>query len=472
MGAYRVEEAAKQVSRKREEILGEEKLVKLIIGLSIPLFISGSVQSLYNIADTYWLSKLGSAALGTPTVSWPYRGVLMSIGFGLSSSVSALVGQYIGARDYRNASKSLGSVLGLLLAIGVPGSLLFYYTRWLYIDLTNVTADMRGLVDSYIAVTLAGIPFMYLYLTFNFALGAAGDTVTPMKVSVFATMLNFLLDPVLIFWAGMGVVGAALATLLSNVLTGLYAAYSFATGRHGLRVYARDLLPDSRLLRLIARISTPMIASRMMTTLGFIVMIGIVNGLGTPVVAAYSIGQVVLNIDHIISFPIARSTGIVVAQSLGARLIDRSKKATKTGLLLLLGSIGLYIILLVAFRGWFISVFTRDPAVWDPANRMLLIFGPSVLGFDLFIFANSIARASGHTFFVSGIGIARLWLLRIPLSWYLAYYLALGDKGLWSGMSLSNWITGALATMWVLSWRWAKPVIHSPPRIPPDNKRI
>lgn len=464
-----MDEAGETLASRREKILGEESLAKLILALSIPLFISGSVQSLYNIADTYWLSKLGPAALGTPTVSWPYRGILMSLGFGLASSVSALVGQYIGAKDYRSASRSLGGVLGLLLSTGSAGFLIFYLARGLYIDVTNVTPEMKGLVDPYIEVTLAGTPFIYLYLTFNFALGAVGDTMTPMKVSVVATTLNFVLDPMLIFWAGLGVVGAAIATLLSNIATGLYAAHSFSTGRHGLRVRLSDLAPDPRLLKLIAKISGPIIASRLMTTLGFMVMIGIVNGLGTPVVAAYSIGQVVLNIDHIISFPIARSTGIVVAQSLGARFIERSKKAVKTGLLLLLASIGIYILCLIVFRGRFISVFTSEASVRDPANHMLLIFGPSVLGFDLFIFANSVARSSGYTFFVSALGIGRLWLLRIPLSWLLAYYLSLGDTGLWTGMSISNWIVGIAAVTWVLSWRWAKPIIHSPPRIPRAN---
>lgn len=453
-------DAAEKVSRQRERILGEENLAKLILTLSVPLFISGSVQSLYNITDTYWLSKLGSAALGTPTVSWPYQGVLMSLGFGLASSVSALVGQYVGAKDYRSASRSLGEVIGLLLAIGVSGTIILYYARHFYIDATRVTPEMRGLVDPYIAITLAGVPFMYLYLTFNFALSAVGDTITPMKISIAATALNFILDPVLIFWAGLGVAGAALATMLSNLFSGSYAAYSFATGRHGLRVYWRDLLPEKQITRLIAKISTPMIASRLLTTIGFIVMVGLVNGLGTPVVAAYSIGQVVLNIDHVISFPIARSTGIIVAQSLGALMIERSKKAAKTGLLLLVASIGLYIVALILFRGWFISAFTSDPNVWGPANRMLLIFGPSVLGFDLFIFANSIARASGRTLFMSALGISRLWLLRIPLSWMLAYHLSMGDTGLWTGMSLSNWIVGATATLWVLSWRWARPIIH------------
>lgn len=451
---------ARQVSERRRKILEHPRITMLIIELSIPLFISGSLQSLYSIIDTFWLSKLGSAALGTPTVSWPYRGVLMSLGFGLASSLSALTGQYIGAGDYRRASKSVGQVLGLLLAIGVPGSILFYYLRGMYISLTDMPADVASLADSYIAITLAGIPFTYLYLVFNFALGSAGDTKTPMKVSVATTLLNFVLDPIMIFSMGLGVVGAALATLISNIIAGLYALYSLFTGRHGLRVYLKDFLPDLEIYRLVAYVGAPTTLQRLLTTFGFLVMIRIVNGLGTPVVAAYSIGQVMLSIDHIIVFPLVRSTSIIVAQSLGAGLIDRAKQAFKTGLKLILGLVTIYVIFLVFARNHFIGVFTEDPEVFEAASRMLLIFGPSVLGFDLTIFAGAIARSSGHTLLVSIISAARLWLLRVPLSYYLAYMLEMGDKGLWTGMALSNWITGLILLVWLFTYTWAKPIIN------------
>ncbi len=445
---------------RRKRILTEPRLARLILQLSLPLFISGSLQSLYSIVDTFWLSKLGSAALGTPTVSWPYRGILMSIGFGLSSSLSALVGQYVGAGDYRRAERSIGTVLSVLLSIGVLGGLAFYLARGLYLDLTNTPSDIRPLANVYIALTLAGTPFMYVFLVFNFSLGSAGDTKTPMMVSVTTSLLNFALDPILIFYAGMGVAGAALATLLANIIAGVYSAYSLATGRHGLHVHTQDLVPGHSIIPLMIRVGGPTTLQRLLATLGFLVMVRIVNGLGTPVVAAYSIGQVMLSIDHIIVFPLVRSTGIVVAQNLGAQLLDRARKSTITGLKLVLSLVGLYIVLLLAARGPFISAFTKDPSVFDAANAMILYFGPSVIGFDLTIFATTIGSSSGHTLFVSALGASRLWLLRIPLSWLLAYHTGMGHIGLWIGMALSNYIAGAVGLAWILSFKWLKPIVH------------
>ncbi len=452
-------EESNRLGDLRNKVLFTENIPKLIFYLSAPLIISASVQSLYDIVDTLWLSRLGSAALGTPTVSWPYRGILMSIGFGLASSISALAGQYIGAGMFKEASRSIGVVLGLLLLIGIPGTLIFFLLRDQYLLLTNVPEDVSSLATAYIGITLLGVIFNYLFLVFNFALSSAGDTKTPMKVSVVVTLTNFVLDPILIFYAGLGVMGAALATLISMFISGIYAVYSFVTGRHGFKLGLKDLLPEKQLVKLVAKISIPLVSQRLLTTLGFLFMIRIVSGLGTPVIAAYSIGQVFLNIDHVISFPIIRSIGIIVAQSLGAGLLKRAKKALYTGLVLLVSLVLSFIIFLLVIRGAFIDIFTDDPYVFKVSSDMLLIFGPSVLGFNLLILGSSIARTSGHTFFMSLVNASRLWTFRIPLSWLFAYYLHFGDVGLWLGMALSNYITGAVSLLWLMSHRWLKPII-------------
>ena len=462
------------IASRREMILESPRLGRLIIWLSLPLFVSGSLQSLYSIIDTFWLSRLGTAALGTPTASWPYQGVLMSIGFGLASSISALTGQYIGAGEYRKASRVVGYVLGLLLVIGVPGTILFWLGRGLYLDLTRMPPDVATLADRYLAVTLAGVVFNYLFLTFNFAMSAAGDTRTPTKVSVFTTLLNFVLDPLLIFGLHQGVVGAALATFLATMISGLYALYSFSTGKHGFKIEPGDLVPDSYHLRLIAKVSLPPTGQRLLTTVGFLVMMGVVAGLGTPVLAAYSIGQVVLSIDHVIVFPLVRSTSIVVAQNLGAEKLRRARKAALTGLTIMTVLVVFYIAGILIGKDVFIRVFTNDPLVMKTSHNMLLIFGPSVLGFDILILTGAIARASGYTLGISLLGIARLWVLRIPISYALAYIRDMGDIGLWLGMSLSNAVSGAVALAWLLSTRWVKPIIkqHKTTRKMEEAKKI
>ncbi|HID41587.1 MAG TPA: MATE family efflux transporter, partial [Pyrodictium sp.] len=158
--------------------------------------------------------------------------------------------------------------------------------------------------------------------------------------------------------------------------------------------------------------------------------------------------------------PMVRATGIVVAQSLGAGMIRRSRSTVLTGGLIISGATLVYVALLLFLRDWFISLFTTDPQVVAAARNMLTIFAPSIIGFNMFMLANVVARSSGHTVFLSLLGIARLWLLRIPLSWLLAYRLGFGNRGLWTGMALSNYVIGVLAVAWLARRDWARAVIE------------
>ena len=440
-------------------------MVKLVLWLTAPLVVSTSVHSLYEIADTFWLSLLGKEALSVPVVSWPYPDLLIAAVFGLAASASSLVGQYVGAGRYGEAREAAGTVLGLALAITVPGSAAIAATAGAYLEAIGVPEEVRPLAHGYLVVLALGVPLSAVMFIYNASVSALGDTRTPMKIGLASTLTNAALDPLLIFGlAGLprlGVLGAALATLVARAVAAAYAAASLATGAHGLRVGLRDLVPRGRYLRLVARISTPVVAERLAFTAGFVAMASIVSGLGTVVLAAYAIGQVALTFSHVIVMPLGRAVGIVVAQSLGAGMPWRARRAALTGLKLVLLLVGAYTAALAAFAEGFASVFAREPEVLEVATTMIRVFGPSILGFAALMMANVVARSSGHTLVVSVLGLARLWALRVPLCYLLAYALSMGHLGLWVGMAVSNYAAGALGAAWLLRGGWATPVIEA-----------
>jgi len=444
----------------RERVLYEKRLVRLIMSLATPLVLSTAISAVYEVVDTFWLSRLGPAALSTPTVSWPYRGILMSLVFGITASASSLVGQYIGAKNFRMAARSVGTVLGILFLILIPGSTLFIFFERYYISLTRIPPPIKPLAFDYILILLLVTPLSGINITFFTTIGATGDTKTPMKVSLMSTIINFILDPIFIFLLGLGVLGAALATAAAIAANTTYAVISFFTGKHGIKLRLGDLIPEKSLLPLVFRVSTPMVAQQLGTSLGFVIMIRIVSGLGTPVVAAYSIGQVILSFDRILTMPIARATSIILSQALGAGFRKRAIEAVHKGLGLLMIWTGSYIGLILAVMNPFISVFTKDPLTFSASQRMIVIFGPSIIFFAVYMLANSLARGSGHTLFMASVGLTRLWLLRIPLSWFFAYGVGLGDIGLWTGMAISNYFAGLLGLIWGLSGKWARAIIR------------
>ncbi len=458
-----MEGAGDRLRRLRERVLTEPSLAKLIAWLTLPLVLSTSIGTVYEIVDTFWLSLLGKEALGVPPISWPYPDLLFAVVFGLSTGISSLVGQYIGAGRFREASEAAGTVLGLAMLIAVPGSLAIALTSHLYLKAIRVPPEVYPLAHSYLVVLALSTPLSAVFMLFSMMLSAAGDTRTPMYLSVASTLVNMVLDPILMFGLlglpALGVLGAALATAVARGFSAAYSIYSLATGRHGFRIGLRDMVPKPSYTRTVVKVSAPVIAERMLMTGGFMVMAGVVSGLGTPVLAAYSIGQVIMGFDRIIIMPLGRAVGIIVAQSLGAGMLDRAKAAARLGVGLALLTTGTYSAVLVVFAEPFASIFTRDPVVLEVATTMVRVFGPSITGFSLLMVANTVARSSGHTLLVSVLGFSRLWLLRIPLSWLLAYALGLGHLGLWTGMAVSNYVTGGIAAAWTLRGRWARPLV-------------
>ena len=447
----------------RERVLREQSLVKLLVWLAWPMTISAALNSLYHFVDTIWLGRVGSAALATPTLSWPLLMFFNTIGFGLAASVSALVGQYTGAGDLEKAWRAYSGVFGLYLLLSLPVTAAAIVVVPVYVDLIGMPRDVALLATTYLTILVLGLPLQYIIFLFNTGLQALGDTRTPMKISLASTGINMVLDPLLIFPpVGLGVAGAAIATLLAEAVAAGYAVYSLATGRHGLRVRLAYIVPSKALLLRVARISLPVMGDHAVTATGFSVMAALAAGLGTVVSAAYGIGQALLSLDHMISMPFARATGIVVAQSIGAGLYERAKKAALTGMGVAAGLSTIFMAAIIMLGGSFIALFTQNLEVQAIAYEMLVLFGPSIVFFNVFMVARGVANASGHTLFMSVNSIARLWLLRVTLSYLLAYRAGMGATGLWLGMAISNYVSGAVAAAWVLYGAWTRPAIEKP----------
>ncbi len=446
--------------RDSNRILEDTRLSRVIIWLAWPMILSASLDTLYQLIDTVWLGHVSPGALAAPALTWPVLMLLSSIGMGLSASVSALVGQYAGAGMKQEACRSFSMILGLYLLLAIPLLVLAEVLAGVYVSALGAPEEIAPLTEAYLRLIILSSAPASMFLLFSSALQALGDTMTPMKVSVAATILNAVLDPILIFPpVNLGVVGAALATLAASLLTVGFSAYSLWTGRHGIRVSIEDLKAWRRDASLVLRISSPMALQNILVSTGFAVMASIAARLGTIVAAAYSIGRAVVGLSHMLSMPISRATGIIVAQNLGAGSKERSRKAALTGLLLLVIASTLMATIILVTAPWFIMLFTSEKAVQEEAMIMLWYLAPSIVFFSILFLGNSIARSSGHTLLMSVLGASRLWVLRIPMCYLLAMMMGWGDRGLWLGMALSNYIAGTIALAWILSGRWLKPVI-------------
>ncbi|WP_099209998.1 MATE family efflux transporter [Thermococcus henrietii] len=449
------------VERAREEILNGP-IERTLFRLAGPLIVSNMVQVLYNLADTFWLGKLGRNQLSAPGASWPFIATLMSLGMGFAVAGFAFVTQYIGARDFKRANRSAGALYSLSLLFSIGVAIIGAISTPYILKLMDVSSSVYPYAIKYTLVIFIGIPFAFTYYAFTFLLRAVGDTKTPMVISFFTVGLNMALDPVLIFGLGpfpeLGVVGAAIATMFSNSVGSVIGAYYLVTGRKGIKFTIDDLKPDWDFYRRIFRVGLPSAVGQSLNSFGFMILTRIIFQYGTVAFAAYAIANRLTNFMFAIANGIAQAMGTMVGQNIGAKNFERAKRIAERTMLINFGVLTAGTAFIVIFNQPVFKAFINDPEVLHEASLVAKYFLTSLPFFGIFSVATGVFQTAGKTKTSMVLGLIRLWGLRIPLSYLLG--LAVGASwGVYLGMGLSNVLSAVIALAWFLRGGWMERII-------------
>ncbi|NIM18480.1 MAG: MATE family efflux transporter [Candidatus Aminicenantes bacterium] len=444
----------------------EGSLVKNIIKLGYPMALGSLAQTLYDLADAFWLGKLGKAALSAPTISFFIIFFLISLALGFSVSGTSLVSQYIGAKQNEQANKAAGNVLFYLILL----SLLFAGAGLLLdrqlLGLLKTPEDAFDLTLSYYRIVMAGMPLAFPIFVYQSVMNGYGDTISPLKISLFTAGVNVILDPILIFgWLGLpalGVAGAALATVFTRGMGSAIGLYLFFSGKKGIHLKLRHLKPAAKMSGLVFKIGVPSALGFSGASLGFIVLMSIVNLFGTIVISAYGIGMRVVHLFMLPAMGISAAVTAIVGQNLGAGNTQRAKNTVGKGIMLMCMVVIPAVILTAIFGKQVTQVFIPgDFLIHQVGQTMFYILPLSVLFFGLSTVLQGAFQGSGDTVPVMVTQILRIWLFRIPFVYLLSIVLLNGPAdihasvGIWWGMVISNIATFFMLFAWYMRGKWA-----------------
>lgn len=445
----------------------EGNLVKNIVRLGYPMALGSLAQMLYNLADTFWLGKLGKEALSAPTIAFNIIFFLIAIGLGFSVSGTSLVSQYIGAKKNENANLAAGNLLGMLVGLSVIFSACGLLLGEPLLKLLKTPADAYGHTISYYRIVMAGMPLSFPIFVYQSAMNGYGDTLSPLKISLFTAGINLILDPMLIFgWWGfpeLGVKGAAIATVFTRGLASSLGLYLFFSGKKGIHLKWRHLKPDIKIIKLVLKIGVPSAVGFSGSAVGFIVLMGFVNMFGSAVISAYGIAMRVVHLFMLPAMGISAAVTAIVGQNLGAGNIQRAKDTVGKGLLLMISIIALPTLLTAIFGKEVAMVFIPgDPVVHNISRIMFYITPPSLIFFGITTVLEGAFQGGGHTVPVMVNAITRLWIFRIPLVYFLSFVVWNGPDdidacvGIWWGMTVSNMLSFFLIFTWYVKGTWTK----------------
>lgn len=442
---------------KTRENLTEGSILKHLFRLAVPITFGYMLQDAFNIVDMIFVGRLGPAAISAVGVSGNLLRLVGVFSLGISTGAGILVAQYLGARNFAQAGHVAmqAIILAFIFAIGI--GIIGYPLAEFGIRILRMNdPDIIQLGTTYMHIILVGISTMFLSMTLGSIFRAGGDAITPMVVLVFSTLINIVLDPLLIFglWGfpSLGVAGSAYATLIGRGIGVLILLFLCWSGRAPISFQHLQYRPDLVEMLDIFRLgiySSMQGFWRHVSRLGFLWVIG---PYGKFAVAAYTLCMRLRILAMNPGFGVANAVAPVVAQNLGARNIERAEKTTRIGNFLgtsLMTGIGIIFLL---FPQMFLKVFTDDLEVIQIGKVFLQCLS---LTFGFIAFSLVLGKAlngAGDTLSPMVITLAAQMGVGLGLVILLSNFI--GIIGIWIGIALSNVVQGGVMWFWYRTGKW------------------
>jgi len=455
----------------RQEVL-QGPALRTMAKIGGPAILSSLMFTLYNMADAFWIGRLptdhAGAVMAGIQISWPFVWFIISFvaGFG-GASISALVAQNIGANRPNDARFALNQLFTFALFAGIALGLVGYVLAPRIVSVLIQEPQVSREAGLYLGVVFLGLPTMVLPGLFYHAYSATGNTVTPLLVNGVGILINTILDPFLVLGWGpfpqMGILGAAYATVCSQAVAMSIFLFLFIRGNGVIRLDRSALRLRWEWMAKAMRIGLPAGIGQSTVAFGYVVMMWVIGKLpnAEATLAGYGIADRIFGMIFIVTDSMGIGLTTMIGQALGARMKDRAKELMRKGLAAMFAILAVEATLIWLIRFPLISIFMPgNEVVIREGARFLEVFAIGMPFLGAFFVAESVYRGSGHNVPPMILGIIRLWILRIPLAYVLAFIFDLGSDGIWLGMSMSNLAAGLAAFALLASRSWLKSVVE------------
>lgn len=426
---------------------------KLIIRFAVPMLLGNLFQQLYVFVDSIIVGQvLGKEALAAIGASFPLIYVLISMVIGIGSGASVVLSQYFGAKKIPEVKRTISTLFIFFIAASFVVTTLGLIFNNAIFTLLQLPEDVKPAALSYFNIYVAGQIFFFGFNGITSVLRGMGDSKTPLYFMIISTILNIVLDILMVMVLDMGIEGAAYATIIAQAGAFFIATFYLHKTHEIISFKIKELIFDYKLFKQSMRIGLPTGFQQSFVALGIMALLGIVNGFGTDVLAAYTAST---RIDAIASMPamnLGSALAAFVGQNIGAGKIERVRNGListlKIGAII---SVSVSIIVLL-FDDAMMHAFTSDQAVIDIGKRYLHIVCTTYILFSTMFAFHGLFRGAGDTLVPMFVSLFSLWLIRVPVAYFLSD--RIGSDGIWWAIPLA-WFIGVLVSyIYYKTGRW------------------
>ena len=436
---------------------------RAVLLLAVPMVLEVVLESVFAVADIFWVSRLGPDAVASVGLTESLLTVIYALAMGLGIGATAVVARRIGEKDPEGAARAALQALALALLVsvvlGTAGALLAPRLLALMGASPGVIETGRG----YATIMLGGEAAIIVLFVANAIFRGAGDAAIAMRVLWLANIINIVLGPLLIFGPGpfpaLGVTGAAIATTTGRSIGAIYAVTRLFRQASRIPVGRRHLRVDVGVMRQILSLSGSATLQNLIGMASWIGLVRILAGYGSEALAGYTIAVRLIIFALLPSWGLSNAAATMVGQSLGARKPERAERAVwQAGAYNARFLVAVGILFFVA-APLILRAFTTDPVVSDYAIRCLRIVA---LGYPLYAYGMVLTQSfngAGDTWTPTWLNLFCFWIFEIPLAWGLSGPAGFGPSGVFWAIMASFSLLALASVVLFRRGRWKTRVV-------------
>lgn len=443
---------------------------KSILIFTIPMLIGNIAQQLYSTVDSIIVGKfIGDNALAAVGIAIPVTNLLLVLFIGISAGASVMVSQYFGAKNREALSRTIGNcitvtllssiflmlvatpfVRPLLVMLNTPETLIDGYTDYTILDACT----------DYLIISILGVAGMAYYNILSGIIRGMGDSVSALIYLLVAAVINTVLDVYFVTSLHMGVAGAALATIISQIISSILCFIKLSRMTEHFDFKLKYLRPCAHYVKTIVRLGLPAGLTQAIFSSAMIIVQSLTNCFGEQFIAANIVIMRVDGFAMMPNFSFGTALTTYAGQNVGAGLYDRVTKGAKQGTLMAVGCSAAVTALILLFGDKLMWLFTDTKELVELSYRLMFILAAGYIAMAVTQSLSGIMRGAGDTMTPMWISLITTVVVRVPVAYGISYLTRTPDLpyGIQECIQISllcSWVLGAFLTLFFyLRGKW------------------
>jgi putative MATE family efflux protein len=442
--------------------LTQGSVTRLLLIFAFPLLCSNLLQTFYNMVDMIVIGQfVGREGLSAVSIGGDVLHFLTFLVMGFSNAGQVILSQYIGAGNRDRIRGTIGTMFTVTLISAVVLTIVCYFGLDAFLHAMNTPEECFDYARQYGMTCVLGLVFIYGYNLVSAILRGMGDSKHPFIFIAVATVVNLVLDLVFVAGLGMGPFGAALATVIGQGVSFLWALYYLYRHKEafGFDFKPASFKPDPEVLPKLIKLGLPMILQSAAINFSMLFVNSYINSYGVVASAVTGVGNKLGSITSVVTNALSTAGSSMVGQNLGAGKYHRVPKIIGVSMVIDLAFAALLSFLTICFPRTIFGLFNSDPQVLDMAMTYIPVAVLLYVGFAMRSPFFALINGSGNAKLNLIVGLLDGVICRVGLAMLMGLALDMGIMGFWLGNAFAGYMPFLIGGAYFLTGKWKRRLV-------------